>query len=69
MKEKILNSTTFTVAHDVATDLHFSFANLAILYGVFTLGIISIIPGASKFTSPTQLALGRFAYSIGTKED
>ena len=68
MKEKILNSTTFVVAHDVATDLHFSLVNVAVLYSIFTLGIVSIVPGASRFTSPAQIALGKFAYMVGTKE-
>lgn len=66
---KINSTTTFSVAHEIATDLHFSLANIAILYGVFTLGIFAIIPGAERFTDPAQIALGRFAYAIGKKED
>lgn len=65
----INNSTTFTVAHEVATSLHFSLTNLAILYGIFTIGIIAIIPGAEKLTNPAQIALGHLAFELGTKED
>lgn len=65
----INNSTTFTVAHEVATSLHFSLTNVACLYGIFTLGIIAIIPGADKFTSPAQRAIGSFAFAVGKKED
>ena len=67
--EKINATTTFRVAHEVATSLHFSLANMAILYGVFTIGIVAIIPGTEKFTDPAQLALGRLAFAIGKKED
>lgn len=66
---KIGNTTTFSVAHEVATSLHFSVANLAILYGIFSIGIIAIIPGAERFTDPAQIALGKLAFSIGKKED
>lgn len=65
----INNSTTFTVAHEVATSLHFSLTNVAILYGVFAIGVIAIIPGANKFTDPAQIALGHLAFELGTKED
>lgn len=67
--ETINGTTTFTVAREIATDLHFSVTNLACLYGIFTLGIIAIIPGATKFTSPAQHAIGNFAFAVGKKED
>jgi len=66
---KINGTTTFAVAHEVASELHFSFTNLAILYGVFTLGVFAIIPGMERFTDPAQIALGHLAFSIGKKED
>ena len=66
---KLNETTTFSVAKEIAEDLHFSFTNLACLYGVFTLGIIAIIPGATKFTSPAQHAIGNFAFAVGKKED
>ena len=65
----INNTTTFQVAHDIATGLHFSFTNILCLYGIFTLGIVSIIPGATKLTDPAQIAIGQFAYLVGQKED
>lgn len=65
----INNTTTFSVAREIATGLHFSFTNLVCLYGVFTLGIVSIIPGATKLTDPAQRAIGNFAYLVGQKED
>lgn len=67
--KKIGSTTTFEVAHEVATSLHFSFTNLAILYGVFTLGLFAVIPGAERFTDPAQIALGHLAFELGTKED
>ena len=66
---KLNETTTFLVAHEVATSLHFSLTNLAILYGIFTIGIIAIIPGAVKLTDPAQIALGHLAFELGTKED
>jgi len=65
----VSNTTTFTVAREIATELHFSLTNLCCLYGVFTLGVIAIIPGASKLTSPAQHAIGNFAFMVGKKED
>lgn len=65
----INNTTTFTVAKEIATDLHFSITNLCCLYGIFTLGVIAIIPGATRFTSPAQRAIGQFAFMVGQKED
>lgn len=67
--KNISNTTTFSVAREIATDLHFSATNLVCLYGIFTLGIISIIPGADKFTDPAQRAIGSFAFMVGKKED
>jgi len=64
----INNTPTFVIAREISEDLHFSVVNLGCLYMIFTLGIVSIIPGASKLTTPTQEAIGRFAYSVGTKE-
>ncbi len=63
------NTTTFSVAKEIATDLHFSMTNLVCMYGIFTLGIVSIIPGAEKITSPAQRAIGNFAFMVGKKED
>jgi hypothetical protein len=65
----INNTTTFQVASEVATGLHFSITNLLCLYGIFTLGIVAIIPGATKLTDPAQRAIGNFAYLVGKKED
>lgn len=67
--KKIGSTTTFTVAKEIAEDLHFSLTNVACLYGIFTLGIIAIIPGATKLTDPAQRAIGNFAFMVGTKED
>ena len=67
--KNINNTTTFSVAREIAEDLHFSFTNLACLYGIFTLGIIAIIPGADKFTAPAQHAIGNFAFAVGKKEN
>lgn len=65
----INNTTTFQVASEIATGLHFSITNLVCLYGVFTLGIVSIIPGMNKVTDPAQHAIGNFAFYVGKKED
>lgn len=61
--------STFSIANEVATGLHFSIANLACLYGIFSLGIVKLIPGTEHFCESSQLAIGRFAYAIGKKED
>jgi hypothetical protein len=61
--------STFDIASEVATGLHFSIANIGCLYGIFTLGIIKLIPGTEKIATPAQQAIGRFAYMIGRKED
>lgn len=61
--------STFAIANEVATGLHFSIANVGCLYGIFTLGIIKLIPGVEKFATPAQQAIGKFAYMIGRKED
>lgn len=61
--------STFTIANEIATGLHFSIANIGCLYGIFTLGIIKLIPGTEKIATPAQVAIGRFAYMIGKKED
>ncbi len=66
---KLNETTTFSIAHEVATSLHFSLTNVACLYGIFTLGIIAIIPGATKLTDPAQRAIGSFAFMVGKKED
>lgn len=66
---KINGSTTFMVAREIAEDLHFSLTNLAILYGVFAIGIFAIIPGAERLTDPAQIALGHLAFELGTKEN
>ena len=61
--------STFTIANEVATGLHFSIANVGFLYGIFTLGIIKLIPGTEKLATPAQQAIGKFAYMIGRKEN
>ena len=61
--------STFTIANEIATGLHFSVANVGFLYGIFTLGIIKLIPGTEKLATPAQEAIGRFAYMIGRKEN
>lgn len=66
--KNISNTTTFSVAREIATDLHFSVTNLCCLYGIFTLGVIAIIPGATKLTDPAQRAIGNFAFMVGKKE-
>lgn len=67
--KNIGSTTTFSVAKEIATDLHFSITNLCCLYGIFTLGVIAIIPGATKLTDPAQRAIGNFAFMVGKKED
>lgn len=67
--ETLNGTTTFSVAREIATDLHFSVTNLCCLYGIFTLGVFAIIPGATKLTDPAQRAIGNFAFMVGRKED
>ena len=61
--------STFAIANEIATGLHFSITNVGCLYGIFTLGIIKLIPGVEKFATPAQQSIGRFAYMIGRKEN
>ena len=61
--------STFAIANEVATGLHFSITNIGCLYGIFTLGIIKLIPGTEKIATPAQQAIGKFAYMIGRKEN
>lgn len=61
--------STFTIANEIATRLHFSLFNLLCLYGIFSLGIVKLIPGTEHFCESSQQAIGRFAYMIGRKEN
>lgn len=71
MKEYFDNNvkSTFMVANQVATNLHFSLTNLLCLYGIFSLGIIKLIPGTEKFTTFGQIKFAQFAFVTGKKED
>lgn len=68
IKTAIANTNTFSVAHEIATELHFSITNLGCLYGVFTLGIVGLVPGLGGFAKSSQRAIGRFAFMVGKKE-
>ncbi len=61
--------STFAIANQVATGLHFSVINLMCLYGIFSLGIIKLIPGSEKFTTYGQIKFAQLAFVTGKKED
>lgn len=61
--------STFMVANQVATGLHFSLTNLLCLYGIFSLGVIKLIPGTERFTTYGQMKFAQFAFVTGKKED
>lgn len=61
--------STFDIANQVATGLHFSILNLGCLYGIFTLGLIKLIPGTEKFTTFGQIKFAQIAFVTGKKED
>lgn len=61
--------STFEIANQVATGLHFSLTNLICLYGIFSLGIIKLIPGTESFTTFGQVKFAQIAFLTGKKED
>lgn len=71
MKDYINNNvkSTFYIANQVATSLHFSIINLMCLYGIFSLGILKLIPGSEKFTTYGQMKFAQIAFVTGKKED